>query len=71
MATAAPVQPATPQRGIKALLARHPLVSVFMMAYAFSWIVRAALEGLILGCLLSVRVHRNDNYYMLCSVSTA
>src|ERR687894_108223 len=32
----ASVQPASPQRG---LLARHPLVSFFVMAYAFSWIV--------------------------------
>ena len=39
MATAAPLQPAAPQRGIKALLARYPLVSFFVMAYAFSWIV--------------------------------
>jgi uncharacterized protein len=38
MAITAPVQPAAPQRGIKALLARHPLVSFFVMAYAFSWI---------------------------------
>jgi hypothetical protein len=30
-----------PKRGIKALLARHPLVSFFVMAYAFSWIVWA------------------------------
>ena len=35
MATSAPLQPAAPQRGIKALLARHPLVSFFVMAYAF------------------------------------
>jgi CAAX protease family protein len=41
MATAAPVQPAAPRRGIKALLARYPLVSFFVMAYAFSWIVWA------------------------------
>ena len=41
MATAAPLQPAAPQRGIKALLARYPLVSFFVMAYAFSWIVWA------------------------------
>jgi uncharacterized protein len=41
MATAAPVQPAAPRRGIKALLARHPLVSFFVMTYAFSWIVWA------------------------------
>jgi hypothetical protein len=37
--TAAPLQPAATQRGIKALLARHPLVSFFVMAYAFTWIV--------------------------------
>ena len=41
MATAAPVQPAAPHRGIKALLARHPLVSFFVMAYAFTWLVWA------------------------------
>ena len=41
MATAAPVQPAAPRRGIKALLARHPLVSFFVMAYAFTWLVWA------------------------------
>jgi uncharacterized protein len=41
MATAAPVQPAAPRRGIKALLARYPLVSFFVMTYAFSWIVWA------------------------------
>jgi uncharacterized protein len=41
MATAATVQPAAPQRGLKALLARHPLVFFFVMAYAFSWIVWA------------------------------
>ena len=41
MATAAPVEPAAPHRGLKALLARHPLVSFFVMAYAFSWIVWA------------------------------
>jgi membrane protease YdiL (CAAX protease family) len=38
MATAAPVQSKAPRRGIKALLARHPLISFFVMAYAFSWI---------------------------------
>ena len=32
----APVQPASPQAG---LFARHPLISFFIMAYAFSWIV--------------------------------
>jgi uncharacterized protein len=41
MATAAPLQPAAPQRGLKALLARHPLVTFFVMAYAFTWIVSA------------------------------
>ena len=41
MATAAPVEPAAPRRGIKALLARHPLVSFFVMAYAFTWLVWA------------------------------
>ena len=39
MATAAPVHPAAPHRGIRALLARHPLVSFFVLAFAFSWIV--------------------------------
>jgi membrane protease YdiL (CAAX protease family) len=38
MATAAPVQSDAPRRGIKALLARHPLISFFVIAYAFSWI---------------------------------
>ena len=32
----ASVQPASPQGG---LLARHPLISFFVMAFAFSWIV--------------------------------
>src|SRR3954449_503611 len=39
MTTGAPVQPAAPQSGLKALLARHPLVFFFVMAFAFSWIV--------------------------------
>jgi uncharacterized protein len=39
MATAAPVQPAAPHRGIKALLIRHPLVFYFLIAYAGSWLV--------------------------------
>jgi uncharacterized protein len=34
--TTAPAQPASARQG---LLARHPLVSFFVMAYAFSWIV--------------------------------
>lgn len=34
--TTAPVQPASAHQG---LLARHPLVSFFVMAYAFSWLV--------------------------------
>ena len=29
-------QPASPREG---LLARHPLISFFVMAYAFSWII--------------------------------
>ena len=32
------MQSDTPCRGIKALLARHPLISFFVIAYAFSWI---------------------------------
>jgi membrane protease YdiL (CAAX protease family) len=39
MATAAPIQPAAPHRGIKALLARHPLVFFFVIAYAGTWLV--------------------------------
>ena len=38
MATAAPLQPAAPRRGLKGLLARHPLVSFFAMAYALTWL---------------------------------
>jgi uncharacterized protein len=38
MATAAPLQPAAQHRGIKALLARHPLVSFFVLAYAGTWL---------------------------------
>ena len=38
MATATPVQPDAPRRGIKALLARHPLVFYFIIAYAFTWL---------------------------------
>jgi hypothetical protein len=38
MATAAPVQPAAPRRGIKALLIRHPLVFFFLLAFLFSWV---------------------------------
>jgi hypothetical protein len=39
MATAAPAQPAAPRRGIKALLARHPLISYLIITFAFSWLV--------------------------------
>jgi uncharacterized protein len=39
MATAAPVQPAAPRRGIKALLTRHPLVFFFLFAYSGTWLV--------------------------------
>src|SRR3954465_15769450 len=38
MDTAAPVQPAAPHRGIKLLLARYPLVSFFVLAYAGTWL---------------------------------
>src|SRR5215208_2851052 len=38
MATAAPVQPAAPRRGIRALLARHQLVSFFVLAFAGTWL---------------------------------
>src|SRR5215212_7332242 len=38
MATTAPLQPAAPQRGLKGLLARHPLISFFVMAYALTWL---------------------------------
>src|SRR5215212_1747352 len=38
MATAASVQPAAPRRGIRALLARHPLVSFFVLAFAGTWL---------------------------------
>jgi hypothetical protein len=38
MATAAPLQPAAPHRGIRALLARHPLVSFFVLAFAGTWL---------------------------------
>src|SRR5919107_2378167 len=41
MATATPAQPNILQRCLKAVLARHPLVSFFVMAYAFTWIVWA------------------------------
>src|SRR5438876_2711411 len=43
MATAAPVQPDAPRRGIKALLARHPLVFYFIIAYAFAWLAEMPL----------------------------
>jgi hypothetical protein len=39
MATATPVQPTAPRRGFKALLARHPLVSYFLIAFTFSWLL--------------------------------
>jgi uncharacterized protein len=38
MATAAPVQPAAPHGRLKGLLTRHPLLSFFAMAYAFTWL---------------------------------
>jgi uncharacterized protein len=39
MTAAAPVQPAAPHRGIKALLARYPLLSYSFIAYAGTWLV--------------------------------
>jgi membrane protease YdiL (CAAX protease family) len=38
MATTAPVQPAAPRGGLKGLLARHPLISFFAIAYALTWL---------------------------------
>src|SRR3954471_11634762 len=38
MNTAAPVQLTDPHGGLKGLLARHPLVSFFAMAYALTWL---------------------------------
>jgi uncharacterized protein len=38
MANAAPVQPAAPHRGIRALLARHPLTFYFIIAFAGTWL---------------------------------
>src|SRR5215208_5001467 len=38
MATAAPVHPAAPHTGIRALLASHPLVFFFVLAYAGTWL---------------------------------
>ena len=38
MATAAPLQPAAPHRGVRALLACHQLVSFFVLAFAGTWL---------------------------------
>jgi hypothetical protein len=38
MAITAPLQPAAPQRGLKGLLVRHPLVSFFALVYALTWL---------------------------------
>jgi membrane protease YdiL (CAAX protease family) len=38
MTAATPVQPDAPRRGIKALLARYPLVFYFIIAYGFAWL---------------------------------
>src|SRR4051794_10066085 len=38
MANAAPVQQAAPRRGMRALLARHQLVSFFVLAFAGTWL---------------------------------
>ena len=40
MATAAPLQPDAPHRGIRALLARRPLVSFFVLAFAGTWLFK-------------------------------
>jgi pimeloyl-ACP methyl ester carboxylesterase len=42
MATAAPLRPAAPHRGIRALLARRPLVSFFVLAFAGTWLFELA-----------------------------
>ena len=42
MATAAPSRPAAPHRGIRALLARRPLVSFFVLAFAGTWLFELA-----------------------------
>ena len=34
MATSAPVQPSAPRQGV---IARHPLVSFFLLTFVFSW----------------------------------
>jgi membrane protease YdiL (CAAX protease family) len=39
MATAAPLQPDATRRGLKGLLARHPLVSYFLIAFTLSWLL--------------------------------
>jgi membrane protease YdiL (CAAX protease family) len=43
MAAAAFVQQGAPRRGIKALLARYPLVFYFIIAYAFAWLAEMPL----------------------------
>jgi uncharacterized protein len=52
-AAAPPVQPAASRRGILALLARHPLVSFFVLAFAGTWLfsVPAALSEAGVGLL--------------------
>jgi hypothetical protein len=39
----ASVQQGGPRRGIKALLARYPLVFYFIIAYAFAWLAEMPL----------------------------
>ena len=43
MASAAPVQPDGARRGIKALVARYPLLFYFIVAYAFAWLAEMPL----------------------------
>jgi hypothetical protein len=72
MATAAPVQPAAPRRGLEALLARHPLVSFFVMAYAFSWIVWAPLVlGKDAAGLLPINLSNAPGWVSLAFLSAA
>jgi uncharacterized protein len=72
MATAAPVQPAAPRRGLKALLARHPLVSFFVMAYVFSWIVWAPLVlGKDVAGLLPINLSKAPGWVSLAFLSAA
>ena len=43
MDTAIPIQSDTPRSGIKALLARYPLLFYFIIAYIFAWLAEMPL----------------------------